>query len=159
MRSALPEELNLMAACGDVKETVTTIPFLRACITNMIADLERKPISDSNKRRALAIPEAPWKWFISYELGFPLVSDEHDRPMHPLVELFTDDQLEAYWSEVEEATAPLPPLIGRLQTVKEGWGDKGCTEAPTTTDRATAGELFSTSHIAKTPLKLPEIPA
>ena len=33
VRSALPEELNQMAAGGDVKETVMTIPFLRACIT------------------------------------------------------------------------------------------------------------------------------
>jgi len=112
-----------MAAGEDVKETVMTIPFLRACITNMIADLERKSTSDGNKRRALIKPEAPCKYFTSYELGFPLVSDEHDRAMHPLVESFTDDQLEAYWSEVEEATAPLPPLIGRLQTMKEGRGD------------------------------------
>jgi len=59
VRSALLEELNLMAAGGHVKELVMTIPFLRACITNMIADLERKPISDGNKRTALAIPEAP----------------------------------------------------------------------------------------------------
>jgi len=128
MRSALPKKLNLFAAGEDVKETVMTIPFLRACITNMIADLERKSISDGNKRRALVIPEAPRKWFTSYELGFPLVSDEHDRPMHSLMELFMDDQLEAYWSEVEEATAPLPPLIGRPQTMKEGWGDQGGTE-------------------------------
>jgi len=61
MSSALPEELNQMAARGDVKETVMTIPFLRACITNTIADQERKSISDGNKRRASAIPEAPWK--------------------------------------------------------------------------------------------------
>jgi len=109
-----------MAAGGDVKETVMIFPFLQACITNMIADLERQSISDGNKRRALVNTKAPWKWFTSYELGFPLVSDKHDRPMHPLVESFTDDQLETYWSEAEEATAPLPPLIGRLQTMKEG---------------------------------------
>ena len=58
----------------------------------------------------------------------PLVSDEHDRPMHPLVESFTDDQLEVYWAEVDEATDPLPPLIGQLQTMKKGWGDQGSTE-------------------------------
>jgi len=73
-----------------------TIPFLRACIANMIADQERKFISDGNKKRALAIPEAPWKWFTSYELGFPMLTHEHERPMHPLVEVFVDDQLEAY---------------------------------------------------------------
>ena len=59
VRSALPEELNLMAAGGDVKGTVMTIPFLWTCITNMIADLERKSISVGNKRRVLVKPEAP----------------------------------------------------------------------------------------------------
>ena len=79
----------------------------------MIADLTRKCISDGNKTRALVKPEAPWKWINSYKLGFPLVSDEHDRPMHPLVarESFTDDQLEAYWSEVEELRLLLPYLL------------------------------------------------
>ena len=43
-------------------------------------------------------------------LGFPLVSDEHDRPMHPLVETFVDDQLE----EEEKANAPLLPPISQL---------------------------------------------
>jgi len=126
----------------------------------MIADKERKSISNGNKRRALAISEAPWKWFTSYELDFPSLTDEHERPMHPLVELFMDDRLEAYWSEwseAEQATVPLPPLIGRLQTMKEGWGDQGCTEPPTSADRATARERFSTSHIARNPMKLPEI--
>jgi len=108
VRSALPEELNQMATGGDVKETVMTILFLRAGITNMIEDQERKSISDGNKKRVLAILEAPWKWFTSYELGFPLLTDEHERPMHPLVEVFVDDQLEAYWSEAEEDTVPLP---------------------------------------------------
>jgi len=157
VRSALPEQLNQMAARGDVKETVMTIPFLRACITNMIADQERKSISDGNKKWALAIPAAPWTWFTSYELGFPLLTDEHERPMHPLVEVFVDDQLEAHWSEAEEDTVPLPPLIGRLQTIKEGWGDQGCAELPTSVDRATTRERFSTSHIARNPMKLPVI--
>ena len=52
MRSALTEELKSIAAGGDVKEIVMTIPFLRTCITNMISDLERKFTSDCNKRRA-----------------------------------------------------------------------------------------------------------
>jgi len=87
--------------------------------------LERNSISEGNKRRALVKPEAPWtrKWFTTYELGFPLVSDEHDRPMHALVESFVDDQLEVHWAEVEEANTRLSPLIGQLQTMKEGWGD------------------------------------
>jgi len=123
----------------------------------MIADQERKSISDGNKKRALAIPEGPWKWFTSYELGLPLLTDEHERSMHPLVEVFVDDQLEACWPEAGEDTVPLPPLIGRLQTIKEGWGDQGCAELPILVDRATTRERFSTSHIARNPMKLPEI--
>ena len=95
VRSALPEEINSMAAGGDVKETVMTIPFIRTCIINMIVDLEKNFTFDAIKRRALVQPEAPWKWFTSYELGLTPVSDEHDRTMHPLVETFVDDQLEA----------------------------------------------------------------
>jgi len=66
VRLALLEELNSVAAGGDVKETVMTTPFLRTCTINMIADLERKSNSDGNKRRALVQPEAPWQWFTSY---------------------------------------------------------------------------------------------
>ena len=104
MRSALPEEPNSMAAGGDVKETVMTILFLRTCITNMIVDLERKSTSNSNKRRALLQPEAPWKWSTSYELSFPLVLVKYERPMHPLVETFVDGQLEAFsWKVLRQA--------------------------------------------------------
>ena len=70
---------------------------------------------------------------------------------------FTDDQLEVYWAEAEKSNAPLPPLIGQLQTMKEGWGDQGGTELPIIADRATARERFSISYIARNPLKLPEI--
>jgi len=72
----------------------------------MIADLERKFTSDGNKRRALLQPEALWTWSTSYELGFPLVSDEYERPMHPLVETFVDYQIEAYLTEEKEANVP-----------------------------------------------------
>jgi len=64
----------------------------------------------------LPIPEAPWKWFTSYELGFPLVTDENERPMHPFVEVFMDDQPETYWSKAEQATVPLTlSLVGYRQ--------------------------------------------
>jgi len=77
-----------MGAEGDVKKMVMNIPFLLTCITNMIADLEKKFTPYGNKRRALLQPKAPWKWLTSYELGFPLVSDKYERTMHPLVETF-----------------------------------------------------------------------
>jgi len=76
--------------------------------------------------------------------------------MHPLVEIFVDDQLEAHWAEEEEANAPLPPLIGQVQTMKEGWGDQGSAEHSSIAKRATTKERSSTSHVAQNPLKLPE---
>ena len=41
--------------------------------------------------------------------------------------------------------------------MKEGWGDQGSTEFLPIADMATARERFSTSHIARNPLKLPEM--
>jgi len=41
--------------------------------------------------------------------------------------------------------------------MKEGWDDQGSTELLITVGRATARERFSTSHISRNPLKLPEI--
>ena len=89
--SALPEELYSIAAGGDAKETVMTILFLRTCIINMIGDMERKYTLDGGNTST----EAPWQWFTSYGLGFPLISDKHERTVHPFVEIFVDDQLEA----------------------------------------------------------------
>jgi len=71
--------------------------------------------------------------------------------MLPLVETFVDDQLEACLAEEEEANAPLPPLIGQLWIMKEGWGKQASTELFTTR------EGFSSSHIARNPLKLPKM--
>jgi len=102
-------------------------------------------------------PEAPWKWFTGYELDFVLVSDEHDRPIYPFVETFVDDPLEAHWAEEKEANAPLPLLIGQLQTMKEGWGDQASAELSPTANRATTRERLPTSHISRNLLKLPDI--
>ena len=79
--------------------------------------------------------------------------DEHDIPMHPLVETSVDNQIEAYLTEEEEANASLPSLI----TMKEGWGDQASSELLPIANRAATREKFSTSHIARNPVKMPEI--
>jgi len=67
-----------MASGKDVKEPVMTIPFLRTCLASMISALEKRHTAVGNKRRALPKPEAPWQWFTSYELGFPVTIDKHE---------------------------------------------------------------------------------
>jgi hypothetical protein len=85
-----------------------------------------------------------------------LVVDKYERPLHPLVEEFVDNQLEAHSSGEAVDDYPLPPLIDLLRRTKEGWGHQASTELPQITNKATKRERFSTSHIARNPRKLPE---
>lgn len=87
-----------------------------------------------------------------------MVSDKHERPLHPLVELFVDNQNEAYPADEEkEDTVSSLSLLGLLREMKEGWGDQAGTKPQLITDRVATREKLSTSHIARKPLKLPEI--
>jgi len=37
-------------------------------------------------QESTTIQESPWLWFTLPELGFPLLSDEYRRPIHPEIE-------------------------------------------------------------------------
>ena len=95
MRSALPEELEARAEGEDIRDTVFTVPLLRDYIINMIHNME-KDIELPRKEgvEQVAAQEPPWKWFTASELGFPLLDDNYDRPMHPLVEAYAREGLQ-----------------------------------------------------------------
>jgi len=159
VRLALPEELEAMAAGEDVKETVMTIPFLQSCIANMIKDkdLERKTPTSSNKKQRLPPAEAPWKWFTSSELGFPLVRDKYERSIHPLVERFIDDKIGLPLAEEAEGECAPSQNTRRLRKMKQDWGSLQQQDLQLEgSERVGNRGRFSTSHIAKNPRKLPE---
>ena len=95
MRSALPEELVARAEGEDIRDTVFTVPLLRDCIINMIHNMEKDielPLKEGVERATAQ--ESPWKWFIASDLGFPLLDDNYNRLMHPLVEAYARECLQ-----------------------------------------------------------------
>jgi len=41
------------------------------------------------EQEAIAAQEPPWLWFTLPELGFPMITDEYHKPIHPEVENYT----------------------------------------------------------------------
>ena len=61
----------------------------------MIHDMEKDielPLKKGAERATAQ--EGPWKWFTTSDLGFLLVDDDYNRPMHPLVESYVRDCLQ-----------------------------------------------------------------
>ena len=91
-RSALPEELEWETRAEDV---ALSLDAIKRCLANMLVALDRDTPQTKN---GLALPinfstqeliinqEPPWLWFTLPELGFPLLTDEYRRPIHPEIE-------------------------------------------------------------------------
>ena len=95
MRSALPEELEARAEGVDIRDTVFTVPLFRDCIINMIHNMEGDIELPQKERVVRATGQEPsWKWFTASELGFPLLDENYDRPIHPLVETYARECLQ-----------------------------------------------------------------
>ena len=78
----------------DIRDTVFTVPLLCDCIINMIHNMEKDielPLKEGVEQGTAQ--ESPWKWFTASDLGFPLLDDNYNRPMHPLVEAYARECL------------------------------------------------------------------
>ena len=159
MRSALPEELEARAEGEDIRDTVFTVPLLRDCIINMIHNMERD-IELPRKEGVVQVvaQEPPWKWFTASELGFPLLDDNYNRLMHPLVEAYAreclqdpemlDDNEEAGVC-CENTAHSLPELI---QNMLVDWGHQdGTFQTADLKAFSTNRERYSVSHAARNP--------
>ena len=90
-RSALPEELEEDNRAEDVALSPDAI---MRCLVNMLTALDRDTPQTSHilatyiieLQEATTIQEPPWLWFTLPELGFPLLTDEYHRPIHPDIE-------------------------------------------------------------------------
>ena len=75
--------------------------------------------------------EPPWLWFP--ELGFPLLTDEYRRPIHPEIEEYmrrhvSDDQ---DWEQVDDEdcwgvdyTEPTAQIREKIETILHTWGEE-----------------------------------
>jgi len=87
-RSALPEELEWENRAEDV---ALSLDAINRCLLNMLTAPDRdnpqttKGLATHNLsiQESTTIQEPRWLWFTLPELGFPLLTDEYRRPIHP----------------------------------------------------------------------------
>ena len=130
--SALPEELEWETRAEDVALSLDTI---KRCLSNMLVTLDRDtpqtknglalPISFSTQE-LIKTQEPPWLWFTLPELGFPLLTDEYCRPIHPEIEEYmrryvSNDQ---DWEKVDDEdcwgikyTEPTAQIREQIETI------------------------------------------
>jgi len=90
-RSALPEELEWENRAEDVALSLDSI---KRCLIHMLTALDRDTSQTKDGLTSRYLPhqepntfqEPPWLWFTLPELGFPLLTDEYRRPIHPEIE-------------------------------------------------------------------------
>ena len=90
-RSALLEELEWDNRAEDV---ALSLDAIERCLINMLTALDRDTPQTKDGLVPHSLPmqepttfqEPPWLWFTLPELGFPLLTDEYRRPIHPEIE-------------------------------------------------------------------------
>jgi len=171
-RSALPEELEEEYRAEDVALSPDAI---RRCLVNMLTALDRDTPQTSHIlatynieiQETTTIQEPPWLWFTLPELGFPLLTDEYHRPIHPDIE----DYMRRYisndqdWEQVDDEDCWGVNYIGPTARIKEkieatlhSWGGaitepiQGASTKPTP-----ERERFSVPHASRDPKILQEV--
>jgi len=109
-RSALPEELEWNNGAEDA---ALSLDAIKRCLISMLVALDRDTpqtkkglalSTNSPTQEQLISQEPPWLWFTLPELGFPLLTDQYCRPLHPQIEEYmrryvSNDQ---DWEEVDD---------------------------------------------------------
>ena len=113
------------------------------------------------KTGANTFQEPPWLWFALPELGFPLLTDEFRRPIHPEIEEYmrrhvSNDQ---DWEQVDDEdcwgidyTEPTAQIREKIETILHTWGeDQPEIEQAEITILTPQRERFSVPHVARDP--------
>jgi len=91
-RSALPEELKRETWAEDL---ALSLDAIKRCLSNMLVALDRDTPqtkmglalhTNFSTQESIINQEPSWLWFTLPELGFPLLTDEYRRPIHPEIE-------------------------------------------------------------------------
>jgi len=95
MRSALPEEIEKICQQNLISDSTFTWPHIQRCLEDMMQEMGISA-ADAPISGVTLVPIR--LWCIAPELGHPLIDDNHDRPLHPLVGPF----LRGYLSRHED---------------------------------------------------------
>jgi len=136
--SALPEELEWDNWAEDV---ALSLDAIKRCLINMLTALDRDTPQTKDglaphylsKQEPTTFQEPPWLWFTLPELGFPLLTDEYRRPIHPEIEEYmrryvSNDQ---DWVQVDDEdcwgvnyTEPTAQIREKIETILHTWGEE-----------------------------------
>ena len=92
MQSALPEEIekNYNHNLISESDSTLTLPRIQLCLEDMMQEMD---ISAADAPTS-GVTSSPIRlWFTAPELGHPLIVDNHDRPLQPMVSLFLREYL------------------------------------------------------------------
>jgi len=137
-RSALPEELEWDNRAEDI---ALSLDAINTCLLNMLTALDSDTPQTTKGlathtlsiQESTTIQEPPWLWFTLPELGFPLLTDEYRRPIHPEIEEYmrryiSNDQ---DWEQLDDEdcwgvnyTDPTAHIRGKIETILHIWGEE-----------------------------------
>jgi len=78
-----------------VEDVALSMDAIKRCLANRLVALDRDTHKTKvgmalslacTKREIITAQEPPWLWFTLPELGFPMITDEYQRPIHQEVE-------------------------------------------------------------------------
>jgi len=85
MRSALPEEIEKTFQHNLISDSTLTLPHIQRCLEDIMQEMG---ISAADAPTSGVTPVPIRLWLTVPELGHPLIDNNHDRPLHPLVDPF-----------------------------------------------------------------------
>jgi len=166
MRSALPEEIEKIYHHNLISDSTLTLPHIQRCLEDMIQEMG---ISAADAPTSGVTPASIRLWFTDPELGYPLIDDNHDRPLHPRVGPFLREYLSRHEDmddeddEMGHFHTGLCDTRVLARTMLEDWetepavydNNKGET-TPNHHPRRNR-EHFSTPHTARDPNRIEEV--
>jgi len=166
MRSALPEEIEKIYNHNLISDSTLTLPHIQLCLEDMMQEMD---ISAADAPTSGVISSPIRLWFTAPELGHPLIDDNHDRPLHPLVGPFLREYLSRYEDmdgdddEMGHLYKSLGDTRVLARTMFEDWETEPAVYDDDQSETVSKGhprrnrERFSAPHIARDPNKIQEV--
>ena len=166
MQSALPEEIEKICHHDLISDSTLTLPHIQCCLEDMTQEMG---ISAADAPTSGVTPVPIRLWFTTPELGHPLIDDNHNRLIHPLVGLFLRGYLSRHEDmnnedyEMGHLYTSLCNTRVLVRTILEDWetepaaDDNDTGEAILHRHLRQNRERFSTPHTARDPNKIEEV--